>query len=30
MDYFINEVVNNAVNYIQLYGPWLGFLIIIL
>lgn len=30
MDSFINEVVNNAVNYIQLYGPWLGFLIIIL
>ena len=30
MDSFINEVVNNTVNYIQLYGPWLGFLIIIL
>lgn len=30
MDSFINEIVNNSINYIQLYGPWLGFLIIIL
>ncbi len=26
----ITDIVNNIVNFIQLYGPWLGFLIIIL
>lgn len=30
MDIIINDIVNNLVNYVQLYGPWLGFLIIIL
>lgn len=30
MGVWINEIVSNIVNYIQLYGPWLGFLIIIL
>lgn len=26
----ITEIVNNLVNYIQIYGPWLGFVIIVL
>lgn len=30
MDIIINDIVNNLVNYVQLYGIWLGFLIIIL
>ena len=30
MNNFINEIVNNMINYIELYGPWLGFVIVIL
>lgn len=30
MSEIITEIVNNIVNYIQIYGPWLGFIIIIL
>jgi uncharacterized membrane protein YdjX (TVP38/TMEM64 family) len=30
MEVIINDIVNNLINYVQLYGPWLGFLIIIL
>lgn len=30
MSDMITEIVNNIVAYIQLYGPWLGFIIIIL
>jgi uncharacterized membrane protein YdjX (TVP38/TMEM64 family) len=30
MGTFINDMVNNMIHYIQVLGPWLGFLIIIL
>jgi len=30
MNEIIIEIVNNIVNYIQVFGPWLGFVIIIL
>lgn len=30
MDIIINDFVNNIVNYMQLYGPWLGFVMVVL
>lgn len=30
MESFINNFIDNIINYIQLYGPWVGFFIIVL
>jgi len=30
LESFINNFIDNIINYIQLYGPWVGFFIIVL